>query len=179
MYSLLAWLEGDNEQLVNPLKRVKKINGRGLEKVKRRAATTAEMDGLLRHAGVYAVAYLAAATTGLRRGELSKLEWGDLHLDAEQPVALVRAATTKNRKPATVYLGRQLVVELGKMQMPGLLSNDRVFAGRMPTTKQMREHLAAAGVNYLDGQERKLDFHALQKPSEQILELRVLQTQSA
>ena len=161
MYSLLAWLEGDNEHLINPLKRVKKINGRGLEKIKRRAATTAEMDGLLSHAGIYAAAYLAAVTTGLRRGELSKLEWGDLRLEAEQPVALVRAATTKNRKPAMVYLGRQLVAEFRKLQSPGLPSNARVLAGRMPTTKQMREHLAAAGIRFADDQDRRLDFHAL------------------
>jgi integrase len=116
MFSLLAWLE-ENEQLpVNPFKRVKKTDGRGLETVKRRAATHLEMEGLLSYAGIYAVAYLAAQTTGLRRGELSKLEWGDLYLDGAQPVALVRAATTKDRQPAKVYLGRQLVAELKKLQ---------------------------------------------------------------
>ena len=31
----------------------------------------------------------------------------------------------------------------------------------MPTTKQMREHLAAAGIAYVDDQGRRLDFHAL------------------
>jgi integrase len=78
MYSLLAWLE-ENEQLaINPFKRVKKTDGRGQETVKRRAASHSEMERLLSEAGNYAVAYLAAATTGLRRGELSKLEWGDL-----------------------------------------------------------------------------------------------------
>ena len=161
MFSMLAWLE-ENEQLpVNPFKRVKKTDGRGQETVKRRAATQGEMEGLVSHAGIYAVAYLAAVTTGLRRGELSKLEWGDLQLDASQPVALVRAATTKDRKPAKMYLGGQLVAELKKLQSPGLLSNGLVLAGRMPTTKQMREHLKVAGVAYVDGQGRRLDIHAL------------------
>ena len=145
----------------NPFKRVKKTDGRGQETVKRRAATQTEMESLLSKAGVYAVAYLAAATTGLRRGELSKLEWGDLLLNVAQPVALVRAATTKDRKPAKVYLGRQLVAEFKKLHTLATPSNGLVLAGRMPTTKKMREHLAAAGVAYVDAQGRRLDFHAL------------------
>jgi integrase len=161
IYSMLAWLEENEELAVNPLKRVKKTDGRGQETVKRRAAMQSEMEGLLRKAGNYAVAYLAAVTTGLRRGELSKLEWGDLHLDAAQPFALVRAGTTKDRKQAKVELGRQLVAELKKLQSPGLASNSLVLAGRMPTTKLMREHLEAAGVAYVDDQGRRLDFHAL------------------
>ena len=60
-----------------------------------------------------------------------------------------------------MYLGRQLVAELKKLQTPGLPSNGLVLAGRMPTTKQMREHLQAAGIAYVDGQGRRLDFHAL------------------
>src|SRR5271170_5248029 len=31
---------------------------------------------------------------------------------------------------------------------------------RMPTPEQMREHLAAAGIAYVDDQGRRLDFHA-------------------
>jgi len=161
MYSLLAWLEEKEELVGNPFKRVKKVDGRGREKVKRRAARPEEMNDLLRVAGPYAVAYLAAVTTGLRRGELAKLEWGDLHLEVAQPVALVRAATTKNRQAAKVYLCRQLVAELKKLISPGMASNDVVLARRMPSTKQMRKHLAAAGIAYVDGQGRRLDFHAL------------------
>jgi integrase len=162
MFSMLAWLEENEELLtVNPFKRVKKTDGRGQETVKRRAATQADMEGLLGVAGKYAVGYLAAVTTGLRRGELSKLEWGDLHLDAAQPVALVRAATTKDRKPAKAYLGRELVAELKKLHSPGVPSNCLVLAGRIPTMKRMLEHLAQAGIPYVDDQGRRLDFHAL------------------
>ena len=161
MFSMLAWLEENEELAANPFKRVKKTDGRGLETLKRRAATQAEMEGLLSKAGDYAVAYLAAVTTGLRRGDLSKQEWGDLHLDAAQPFALVRAATTKTRTPAKVYLGRQLVAELKKLRAPGMPTNRLVLAGRMPTMNQMREHLSAAGVAFKDDQGRRLDFHAL------------------
>ncbi len=161
MFSMLAWLEENEELDANPFKRVKKTDGRGQETVKRRAATHAEMESILNVAGKYAVAYLAAATTGLRRGELSKLEWGDLHLDAAQPVALVRAATTKDRKPARAYLGPQLVAELKKLHSPGMPSNSLVLAGRMPTMKKMLGHLAQAGIPYVDDQGRRLDFHAL------------------
>jgi integrase len=161
MFSMLVWLEENEELAVNPFKRVKKTDGRGQETVKRRAATHLEMEGLLSRAGNYAVAYLAAATTSLRRGDLKKLEWGDLHLDVAQPFALVRAATTKDRKPAKVYLGRQLVAELKKLQSPAMPSNSLVLAGRLPTMVQMREHLKAAGIPFMDDQERRLDFHAL------------------
>ena len=92
---------------------------------------------------------------------MSKLEWGDLHLDVAQPFALVRAATTKDRKPAKVELRRQLLAELKKLQSPGMPSDSLVLAGRMPTTKLMRVHLAAAGIAYVDDQGRRLDFHAL------------------
>ncbi len=161
MFSMLAWLEENEELAANPFKRVKKTDGRGQETIKRRAATHAEMESILNVAGIYAVGYLAAATTGLRRGELSKLEWGDLHLDAAQPVALVRAATTKDRKPARAYLGQQLVAELKKLHSPGMPSNSLVLAGRMPTMKKMLGHLAQAGIPYVDDQGRRLDFHAL------------------
>jgi len=161
MFSMLAWLEENEELGVNPFKRVKKTDGRGEEKVKRRAATQSEMEGLLSKAGNYAVAYLAAATTSLRRGDLKNLEWGDLHLDVAQPFALVRAATTKDRKPAKVYLGRQLLSELKKLQSPAMPSNSLVLAGRMPTMVQMRKHLKAAAIPYVDDQGRRLDFHAL------------------
>jgi len=161
MKSLLAWLEENEELAVNPFKRVKKTDGRGQETVKRRAATHLEMESLLSKGGIYAVAYLGAATTSLRRGDLKKLEWGDLHLDVAQPFALVRAGTTKDRQPAKVYFGRQLVAELKKMQLPAMPSNSLVLAGRMPTMDQMREHLKAAGIVYVDDQGRRLDFHAL------------------
>jgi integrase len=161
MFSMLAWLEENEELAANPFKRVKKTDGRGLETLKRRAATQSEMDGLLSVAGDFAVAYLAAVTTGLRRGELSQLELGDFHLDVAQPVAMVRTATTKDREPAKVYLGRQLVAELRKLHSPGMPTNSLALADRMPTMDKMREHLAAAGIPFKDDQGRRLDFHAL------------------
>jgi integrase len=161
MFSMLAWLEENEELAANPFKRVKKTDGRGQETIKRRAATKAEIEGLCSVAGDCGVGYLAAVTTGLRRGELSKLEDGDFHLDVAQPFALVRAATTKDRTPAKVYLGPQLVAELKKLRAPGMPSNSLALAGRMPTMNKMREHLAAAGIPFKDDQGRRLDFHAL------------------
>ena len=179
MFSMLAWLEENEELAINPFKRVKKTDGRGQETIKRRAATHSEMEGLLSKAGDYAVAYLAAVTTGLRRGELSKLEWGDLHLDVAQPFALVRAGTTKDRKAAKVELRRQLVAELKKLQSPGMPSNSLVLAGRMPMTKLMREHLKTAAIAYVDDQGRRLDFHALRMTFDTNLAIAGCQTRRA
>lgn len=112
--SLLSWMEESDQLAANPLKGLKKTDGRGLEKIKRRAATPGEMERLLSIAGDYRLGYQAAVTTGLRRGELEKIEWGDLHLEEAQPCVLIRAATTKNRKAAKAFLCPQLAAELAR-----------------------------------------------------------------
>ena len=46
---------------------------------RRRSFTNDEMRRLLAVAGLYALGYLAAVYTGLRRKELSSVQWGDEH----------------------------------------------------------------------------------------------------
>jgi len=41
---------------------------------------------------------MLASFTGLRRGEMRRLMWDDVHLDEERPYILARVATTKNKK---------------------------------------------------------------------------------
>jgi hypothetical protein len=48
---MLAWLEENEELTVNPFKRVKKSDGRGQEKVRRRAASQSEMETFKRVKG--------------------------------------------------------------------------------------------------------------------------------
>ncbi|MGF1451817.1 MAG: hypothetical protein ACFB21_07070 [Opitutales bacterium] len=56
--------------------------------------------------------YLTAAYTGLRKGEVRELCWGDCFLSGDRPYLAVRAATTKNRKEATIPLHSGLAREL-------------------------------------------------------------------
>lgn len=56
--------------------------------------------------------------TGLRRGELRQLRWGDLHLAAPQPYVQLRAENTKNRKADVLPLHPDLAALL-KAMMPG------------------------------------------------------------
>ena len=56
--------------------------------------------------------YLTAVFTGLRRGELAALEWGDVHLNNPNPFLNVRASTTKNHRQAVIPLHRDVVTEL-------------------------------------------------------------------
>ena len=97
--------------------------------------------------------YRTALLTGLRRGELRQLQWGDLHLDAATPFIQLRATTTKNRRDDVLPLHTELVAMFRSM-MPGH-PQAKVFA-RIPGMKQFRTDLRAAGIHD-DG----LCFHSL------------------
>jgi integrase len=94
-----------NERLErNPLKIVGKSETRGKERYVRRALLDSELATLIETSGKRALPYMLAAYTGLRRGEIQKLTWDDLHLDEARPYILARASTTKNKKTAVLPL---------------------------------------------------------------------------
>jgi hypothetical protein len=76
--AFLNWMGKFGLALANPLKPVDKVETRGHESRKRRALTDNEAGRLLQVAGPRMVVYLAALLTGLRRGELQALQWGDV-----------------------------------------------------------------------------------------------------
>ena len=103
------WLERQGRIPSNPLRRVGKVPTEGRETFKRRALTLEEFLRLLTHCGSRRFPYALAVLTGLRRGELKRLLWADVHLADARPWIEVRAATTKNKRPATkVTLVRQV-----------------------------------------------------------------------
>jgi len=99
-----------------------------------------------------------AVLTGLRRGELTRLLWADVHLDAERPWIEVRASTTKNKRPATVFLVPQLVPLLKKYRGLGV---GLVLPSGVPSVATLRQDLVAAGVQVEDERGWRVDFHAL------------------
>jgi integrase len=169
--SLFAWMERNDRLESNPLRRVGKVERKGHEKVKRRSFTNEEMRRLLAVAGLYALGYLAAVNTGLRRKELASVQWGDVHLDADRPYILVRSATTKNRKAGKIYLKSSLAQMLAAIKPVMGQGDELVFAGRIASMRKMHEHLKAVGIQVFDGQGCKVDFHALRGTYNTNLEL--------
>ena len=160
-FSLFAWMERHDRVETNPLRRVGNVERKGYEKVKRRAFTHDEMRRLVAVAGLYALGYLAAVNTGLRRKELASVQWGDVHLDAAVPFILVRSNTTKNRQAGKIYLKSRLAQMLTDIKPATVAADELVFAGRIAVMRKMHEHLKAAEILVYDGQGRKVDFHAL------------------
>ncbi len=97
--------------------------------------------------------YRMALLTGLRRGELRQLQWGDLRLDAVRPFIQLQGQTTKNRRADVLPLHADLVAML-KAAMPGH-PKTKVFAA-IPGMKRFRKDLKRAGIPAGD-----FDFHCL------------------
>lgn len=145
----------------NPLKSVQKAQTNGRQVRMRRAFTDDEMKRLLKVAGARRVVYLIALYTGLRRAELSKLTRTDLHLEAEQPFVSVRASMTKNHKQATIALHPDLVPEL-RVVLKHLPANEpRLLAHLIPGMAAFKKDLKAAGVEFMNAQGQRADFHSL------------------
>jgi len=161
MNAFLNWLKRNQRVGFNPLKSVEKVQANGRQVRKRRALTSEEMTRLLSVAGPRKVVYLAAVFTGLRRGELEALEWGDLKLDAPKPFLSVRASTAKNRKDAVMMLHPDLLVEFKAIRPKGAGSQERVFAGRVPSMEVFRTDLAKAKIRFLNERGYRADFHSL------------------
>jgi integrase len=169
--SLFNWMERNDRLESNPLRRVGKVERKGYETVKRRSFTNDELRRLLAVAGPYGLGYLVAVNTGLRRKELSSVQWGDMHLDADRPFILVRSSTTKNRKASKIYLKSQLARLLADMEPAAVAADKLVFVDRIASMRKMHEHLKAAGIAVWNDQGCKVDFHALRGTYNTNLEL--------
>lgn len=160
--AFLNWLMENERIAANPVRTVKKVQTLGKQVRIRRAFTDDEMRRLLAVAGARKAVYLAACYTGLRRAELESLEWADLHLDAPQPFALVRASTTKNGKEARIALHADLAEALLTLQKERKKGGSPfVFADLLPPMSIFRADLQKADISFLDPLGRRADFHAL------------------
>jgi len=159
--ALFNWMERNERLGRNPLKSVGKSETRGKERYVRRALTQTELTTLLQNSGKRALPYMLAAYTGLRRGEIQKLTWDDIHLDVERPYILARAATTKNKKTAALPLIQPLAESLKSWRAKQDKTTGKVFHRGVPTAKALLRDLAACGIKGVDEHGRRLDFHAL------------------
>ena len=159
--TFLNWMILQGRLAANPLISVSKVDQTVATRV-RRALTDEELGRLFRHSPHYRrVPYLMSARTGLRYGELSELQWGDIVLDGEKSHVLVRASISKNKKEARIPLISELERLLADFKPDGAKASDRVFADGVPRCKTLRKDLKAAEIPYVDESGRYADFHAL------------------
>ena len=158
--ALFSWLRKQNRVAANPFELVSKVDARGKESFHRRALNDDEARQLL--AGPHRPLYLLALHTGLRRGEINALRWGDLHLDVTNPFYAVPVAKSKSRKEQPRPLHPELVRELQTMKSAGRLTPETmVFPERVPAMKVIRADFKTAGIPLVDERGHRVDFHAL------------------
>lgn len=155
------WMRRNGRIAANPLANVAKAETRGNETRLRRALSDDEIERLIRCSGKRSLAYYFAAYTGLRRGEMKALVWGDLHLDVPDPFVLARASTTKNKKTEPVPLHPELAGALQRFRDTCAVVPGKVFRNGVPSAKTLRKDLLAAGIPYENEIGARVDFHAL------------------
>jgi len=123
-------------------------------------------------------AYKLAFFTGLRRSELAKLRWSDVHLDADGPYLRLRAEATKAKKTAEIPLASPAVEILERLAEIRVDPTVPVLRS-MPTVHRLYRDLADAGIQAVEGRRAVpdasgeiLDFHALRRSLATILAAR-------
>ena len=155
------WLVKAERLAFNPLAGIEKAKVKGNEVKNRRAYTQEEAARLLAVSGPRSIVYRTAIYTGLRRGELEKLEWRDLNLDAEPPTFRARATTTKNGKQVTLPLNPDLAQHLRAFKSADAKPMDKVFKGLLGRKiEPLQRDLKAAGIAYVDANDETADFHS-------------------
>ena len=158
--AMFSWLRKQNRVAVNPFEFVTKVDARGKESFHRRALNDDEARQLL--AGTRRPLYLLALHTGLRRGEINALRWGDLHLDMANPFYVVPVAKSKSRKEQPRPLHPELVKELQALKSSRPVTPETlVLPERVPAMKVIRADFKAAGIPLQDERGHRVDFHAL------------------
>lgn len=158
--AFMNWMLKTGRINSNPIRSADKVGTGDYETRERRAVTWEDLQRLAHASGDRGPLYVFAGLTGLRRGELAKLEWRDLQLDGDKPAVHARATTTKNGRKASLPLHPEAVKALKTLRLPGMKSQDKVF-GSLPRIERFRRDLAKAGIPYKDDKGRVFDFHAL------------------
>ena len=113
--------------------------------------------------------YALALGTGLRRGELRRLRWGDV--DFERGLLTVRAESAKARRVQSVPLRADLAAALRERQGDARAGDSLVPRRTFPNLRTFKRDLLAAGIATQDAEDgaivardeegREVDFHCL------------------
>ncbi len=136
----------------------------------RRSLTDDEMERLIRATAagpvrfgmpgaLRAIAYRAAGATGFRVQELRSLVPENFRLDDAAPVLVLKASSTKNRRPADQPVPLALAADLREW-LRDIPAGATVFPLHHETAKAIRADLEAAGIAY-ETEEGVADFHSL------------------
>lgn len=196
-----AWLIAAGRWATNPFASLRGIRTAASVTFRRAALTVAELDRLVEAAEVRAVAeyrrnnpmarpatmarvaergrergllYVLAAYSGLRRGEITALQWGDLR-GGDAPALELRPTTTKNRRRARIELPGWLGLMLEDLRRAQALQLGAPPGPTQPMfgssyrhlTERLRADAIYAGLGtVVDGKVRNaaglvVDFHAL------------------
>ena len=159
--TLLNWMVKVRRLAENPLRTVECYRRDGQVRP-RRALTDDEALRLLTVAGERRTLYHTALQTGLRRGELTQLRVGDIDLQSDPPKIVLRGITTKNGKTEPVTLRNDLAADLRAMiARQNLKRDNEAFRAVMPTMTRFRADLKLAGIDFIDADGSRADFHAL------------------
>jgi integrase len=123
--------------------------------------------------------YLIALWTGLRRGEIRQLTWGDVRLDSIPAKIQLRAKTTKSKRSDNIPLHPQLAEALREAR-PAKASGAERVVNTVPNMKVLKADLKLAGIPYVDDRDLYADFHSLRgslatRLSAQGVSLRIVQ----
>ena len=156
------WLVRKGRFPENPLKSVEKLPEE--RTFHRRALSLEELRRLIAGCGdKWRLAYLFAAGTGARRGEMQQVRWSDLDLDleSERPCLILRPETTKNKQGGRIRLIPQLVDMLRLEKQREEHVSGLIFWRGLPRNTTLAKDLKACGISVVDERGHRLDFHAL------------------
>ena len=121
--SFMNWLMREERISRNPLIPVQRIERRKESDYRRYAFTDEQSKRLIATPGKWSHLFWLALETGLRRGELGKLEWRDLIIDRRDPFLRARASITKNGKADQLPLSPEIAAHYLELRplpfMPG------------------------------------------------------------
>ncbi len=150
----------------DPLKKLKRVREKGAKKTReRRAASVEEAAAFFKVwptlPGDRHLCYALAMLNGLRRNEIKRddtdrLRWGQLHLDATIPFIDLKQkmGDALDHIPLHPYVAKLLRERMAAM--PGA-----AVVGAVPDVETLEKDLKKTGIELVDSQKRRLDFHAL------------------
>jgi integrase len=105
--------------------------------------------------------YKVMVFTGLRRGELAKMQVCHLALGGPQARLILPGEATKNGDEASILLRSDLATELAEwLRATGRTGTDPVFRVPVELVKILKRDLILAGIPYRDERGRTLDVHS-------------------